>query len=1206
MSARHVLERLEGVQVIGWAVAKVPIQLAGVMVLIDGNPVATEVKRHSRGDVAESLGLGAEVFYGYTVALSPEIWDVSGQLRRVQISAGGITLDLPHAPDIPGAIQSLLSKPPSIQEIGSLAPLLAHLNSMVSTPRVQATRERLGPLLNALGWHLTGPWDVPEAVQGYVDRFEELRVEGWVKDTLTSPCRFNLWPAGSVWSVHAHRVPRPDLNHDDVSSGFALDIPAPIWADLPNHAAEIKLLANGQVLGGQTVTLDVRDIDSRVVSTCPPLVRSLAESTIGEQLRELRWINHALALHRQGRLSASASDCLMNRGVSEGLFVAPLRTGLVAPHALATSPDSALWQALKSLNSSLLQPTFEAANLEAAIANAPLEVRQRLLLAITPWSCVNELFPIVFAQIAESTWLSLASDHSPWADSVALPWMLRSHRVEDALQACERLAQGPSGWLNTECLRWSMEALCGRRPREVGPSPAWGAVRHALLSAVLCAGSCGERQHDHHILMSLWTWLAQADARNESDGHADVSRVLSHQGLNPSFWAGRDRLGLTISDSVSVVLDQVFAAVSPLLRAPPSQWTDVPAATQALIGHWCEQPGTAGREVRRIVREWACHLSTLPEITPSHAVVSSWIQRLGPTEALRWRQAPLIASAALPMPDLAALAHAYQLPDLSAPTETGSPSALALRVVWVPEAVPHSAPDDALGFEHCSITADWADWKSAISHASPSLPPLEPDQSLAMRWLRAIAWFVECTDSAVVCILPWSGHVHIPTLLQLLAEGPPAYCGPNDQWLSAQDSPVSLSQETQISLAKSVRHTLNDPTGCLLTRATAKDLIKSCTSLLARDLMAACVNPDQLIRLLLAELGIRPHALSHTWLQPRVVEHRYAWERAQLLPSLTLWPTDSSPSGPSPNAARTLRLLSTIETLKKFGQPEVVVVCVVRNEIVMLPHFLHHYRRLGIDRFIFIDNLSDDGTTALLLAQPDAIVYSAEADYRVARYGVTWQLCAMAHHAMGKWVIAVDADELLVIPQLEDGKIRTWLQELDRSGYTAAQTPMVDMLPQGPLSEADFAQQSPFEVAPFIDQPPVQPWRLGSGQFSNQASYVSALRHRLAPNSPPNAFTSQKIPLFRYQPWIHLADGLHYASNVSLGRPSAWLAHFKYHSKFALKVQEEVVRQQHFEQAAEYRIYAQMISETGGLFHSSEVSRRFDSTLLLEDLDETC
>ena len=1205
MSARHVLERLEGIQVIGWAVAKAPIQLASVMVLVDGSPVATEVKRHSRGDVATSLGLSDEVFYGYTIALSPEIWGVSGQLRRVQISAGGITHDLPHAPDILGAIQSLLSKPPSIQEIGSLALLLAHLNSLVSTPRVQATRERLAPLLNALGWHPQGPWEVPEAVQGYVDRFGELRVEGWVKDSVRSPCRFNLWHAGSVWNVYPHRLPRPDLDHEDVSSGFALDIPASIWADLPNHSAEIKILANGQVLGGQTITLDASDVDARTRTTCPPLVRSLAASTIGEQLRELRWINHALALHGQGRLSASAADCLMNRGVSEGLFVAPLRCGPVAPKALATSPDSPLWQALKSLNSSLLQSTFNAANLEQAIANAPPEIRQRLLLAITPWSCVNELFLVVFAQIAESTWLSLASDHSPWADSVVLPWMLRSHRVEGALQACERLAREPSGWLNTECLRWSMEALCGVRPHEVRPSPAWGAVRHALLSAVLCAGSRGERQHDQHIIMALWTWLAQVDVSHESASLADVSRILSHQALNPSFWAERDRWGHAISDNVSVVLDQVFEAVSPLLREPPSQWAEVPAATQAFIGQWCEQPGSAGREVRRIVREWACHLSTLPEITPGHAVVSSWLQQLGPTEALRWRQAPLVASAAWPTPDWAALAHAYQLPDLSETTEIGSTSASTLRVVWVPDAIPHAAPDEAAGFEHCNITADWADWKSAISHASTNLPPLKPDESLAMRWLRAIAWFVEYTDSAAVCILPWSGRIHVPTLLQLLEEGLPAFCGPNDQWLSAQDSPVLLSQETQISLAKSVRHTLNDPTGCLLTRATAKDLIKSCTSLLARDLMAACTSPDQLIRLLLAELGIKPHALSHTWLQPRVVEHRNAWERAQLLPSLTLWPTDSPPRGPSANAARALRLLSTIETFKKFGQPEVVVVCVVRNEIVMLPHFLQHYRRLGIDRFIFIDNLSDDGTTKLLLAQPDAIVYSAEADYRVARYGVTWQLTAMAHHAMGKWVIAVDADELLVIPQLEDGRIRMWLQELDRSGYTAVQTPMVDMLPQGPLSAADFTQHTPFEVAPFIDQPPVQPWHLGSGQFSNQTSYVSGLRHRLAPNSPPNAFTSQKIPLFRYQPWIHLADGLHYASNVSMGRPSAWLAHFKYHSRFALKVQEEVVRQQHFAQAAEYRIYAQMISETGGVFHSSEISRHFESASPLEDLDET-
>ncbi|WP_396267852.1 glycosyltransferase family 2 protein [Ideonella sp.] len=1206
MNALHVLERVVGLQVLGWAAASAPDQQAEILVLVNGRPVAAKVTRHARDDVATDLGLKAEVLYGYSVELSAEIWNSSGQLLPVQISAAGVTLDLPHGPDILKAIDSTLSQPPSAKEIEALPPLLAHLQSMPATPQVCAARQQLGPWLRALGWSLEGPWDAPEAVQGHVDRFDELRVEGWARDSLTATCRFSLWHAGRLWEVQPHRFPRPDLHEGDLPHGFALDIPSAIWAVLPNEAVEIKIVVNGQLLYGQSVILDAAAVDARMRISDSTLPKPLPERSVAEQMLALRWMNHALALHGQARLSASAINGLMSRGVAEGLFVAPFHSGLSGTIPLPqTATDSALWQALKALNLSLSGAESDAQSLAQAISAAPHEVKQRLLLAIAPWSCVNQLFSVIFPQISESTWLSLEADHSPWADSVRLPWLLLSHRVDGAVRACERLAKSSPGWLNTECLRWSMEALCGQRPDDLGPDPAWGTVRHALLGAVLCAGSSGERQHDHHLLVSLWTWLAHTDANDPSASLIDVHKVLSHQGLNPGFWAQRNRLGIELTGTLSATLDQVYEAVAPLLQAPPSQWTEVPAPTQALISRWCEQSGAAGREARRIVREWASHLSTTHELSPGHAAVAEWLNRLGPTEGLRWRQAPLVDCAALLPPKPDALAQVYQLPRLSAAAAATPAPAKALRVVWIPEDSEDEAPEDAPGLGRSGIVADWTVWRIACAHSSPDLPPWEARQSLAMRWLRTIAWFVECTEEQAVCILPWSGRIHIPTLQQLLNEDLPAYCGPTEHWVSAPRRPVSLAWDTQISPAPDVNRFLGDPTGCLLTRETATALIRSCASLLAQDLMAACTGPDHLIRLLLAELGVTPHALSHTWLHPQVVEHRRAWDRDQLLPSLTLWPSDSPPSGPSPNTARTLRLLSPAETLQEFGHPDVLVVCVVRNEIVMLPHFLEHYRRLGVTRFIFIDNLSDDGTTALLLAQPDVMVYSANADYRSARYGVTWQLTAMAHHAMGKWVIAVDADELLVVPSLQAGGIAAWLQEVERSGCTALQTPMIDMLPEGALAEADFTQHPPFEAAPYIDTPAVLPWRLGSGQFSNQSSYVSALRHRLVPSSPPNAFTSQKISIFRYQPWIHFAEGLHYASNVEVGKPSAWLAHFKYHAGFAGKVQEEVVRQQHFAQAAEYQIYARMIAETGGIFRSEQHSRLHDCAHPLADIDET-
>ena len=136
---------------------------------------------------------------------------------------------------------------------------------------------------------------------------------------------------------------------------------------------------------------------------------------------------------------------------------------------------------------------------------------------------------------------------------------------------------------------------------------------------------------------------------------------------------------------------------------------------------------------------------------------------------------------------------------------------------------------------------------------------------------------------------------------------------------------------------------------------------------------------------------------------------------------------------------------------------------------------------------------------------------------------------------------------------------------------------MVDMYPRGGLADARLdGAADPFEVAPSFDDPPLRRWRLGSGYHSSGATWLSALRHRLIPDAPPNAFTSQKIALLRWAPWVRLSEGLHYASGLRPGPAPLHFAHFKYHARFLEKVEDEIRRMQHYDDAAEYRQYLGM------------------------------
>jgi hypothetical protein len=268
----------------------------------------------------------------------------------------------------------------------------------------------------------------------------------------------------------------------------------------------------------------------------------------------------------------------------------------------------------------------------------------------------------------------------------------------------------------------------------------------------------------------------------------------------------------------------------------------------------------------------------------------------------------------------------------------------------------------------------------------------------------------------------------------------------------------------------------------------------------------------------------------------------------------------------------------------------VVLIAVARNERVLAPHFLAHYRSLGVQAFVFIDNLSDDGTREFLAAQPDVVLYSADTEYRHSHYGVSWQQAVLGAHALGKWVVLADLDEFLVYPGCEQRPIVSWLEELQAAGHDAARVMMVDMYPEAEMDTADFSRQAPFEAAPCFDREPLVHWALGSGSYSNAPTYLSALRHRLIPDSAPNLYTSQKVAVFRYQPWVRLAEGLHYASNLQPAPEPAWFAHFKYHAGFRRKVQTEVARRQHFNGAEEYKKYAAMLAEARRSLHEPGTS----------------
>ena len=290
-----------------------------------------------------------------------------------------------------------------------------------------------------------------------------------------------------------------------------------------------------------------------------------------------------------------------------------------------------------------------------------------------------------------------------------------------------------------------------------------------------------------------------------------------------------------------------------------------------------------------------------------------------------------------------------------------------------------------------------------------------------------------------------------------------------------------------------------------------------------------------------------------------------------------IWPSYQLPKlGYQTNA---LELVSSEASCARAATAEVALVACMRNEMFMLPVFLDHYRRLGVDSFLIADNGSDDGTLEYLAGQPDVALFSVDTDYNRSHYGVAWQQALLAAFRVGKWSLVADADELLVWQKPQEQSLPDLLRGADFAQAEAARIFMLDMYPHGPLEDATFASGDPFAEAGFADRVPFLTRTPTWGPYTDRPCWTSALRHRLIPGSRPNLFVAQKLALLRYHPGMRLSAGLHFVGDARLSRRELIFAHFKYNADFRRKASAEVARGQHWGDAAEYRKYLALTSE---------------------------
>ena len=280
--------------------------------------------------------------------------------------------------------------------------------------------------------------------------------------------------------------------------------------------------------------------------------------------------------------------------------------------------------------------------------------------------------------------------------------------------------------------------------------------------------------------------------------------------------------------------------------------------------------------------------------------------------------------------------------------------------------------------------------------------------------------------------------------------------------------------------------------------------------------------------------------------------------------------------------------------------PSDAIACIIvaRNEFTRLNWVTEYYRALGVDRFFLIDNMSDDATLGYFAEADDVTVLQTDENYSDSRYGVKWHNEVANTYLDGRWVLTVDADEVLVFDGCETpGALRTLCARLDAENAKALFTTMIDMYAQQGLDEVAYLPgQSLIETFNHFDKDgywfdavAACPGLTVSGGVRTRLFWNN--RHAL--NMPH--LSMQKAPLVKWSSEFRYLSSTHEMTPCKVSAETGALLHFKFLPDFHARALEEVQRQQHYEGAREYMIYAERLQDPENRSFAFEGSVQYES-----------
>ncbi|MDH3740087.1 MAG: glycosyltransferase family 2 protein [Hyphomicrobiales bacterium] len=246
------------------------------------------------------------------------------------------------------------------------------------------------------------------------------------------------------------------------------------------------------------------------------------------------------------------------------------------------------------------------------------------------------------------------------------------------------------------------------------------------------------------------------------------------------------------------------------------------------------------------------------------------------------------------------------------------------------------------------------------------------------------------------------------------------------------------------------------------------------------------------------------------------------------------------------------------DSLGAVNENDIVLITVIRNERDILPAFLQHYASLGVDKFIIIDNDSDDGSQDCLSGLDSLALYHTQQSYRDSIAGINWVNRIADERCMNRWVLVVDADEFMILPAGID-TVQQLRSSMERRLDMGLYCPMVDFFSEDLTAAGNQAYATFDELV--AAAPLFMPFEESHLVEIGQYPYVE---YRTKGGSRAALTDSKKAsPRLGKIPFVFWHQGYRYVKSTHVGTPlplgflNGALAHFKFRPGFQERMARE-------------------------------------------------